>query len=87
LTTAVRDSAADAAKVIEAPTAGGSAWEPRPCEEGWWQTRQSREDLARRLLGLFTDPGVLMDRYVAPWFDRERRLAGLRGVCFTWTSG
>ena len=30
---------------------------------------------------------VLMDRYVAPWFDRERRLAGVRGVCFTWTSG
>jgi hypothetical protein len=26
---------------------------------------------------------VQMDRYVAPWFDRERRLPGLRGVDLT----
>jgi hypothetical protein len=67
LTTAVRDSAADAAKVIEALTACGSAWEPRPCEDGWWQTRQSREDLAGRLLGLFADPGAGLTR------DKTRR--------------
>jgi hypothetical protein len=68
LTAAVRDSAADAAKVIEAPAAGGSpVWEPRPCEEGWWQTQQSREDLAGRLLGLFTDPGAGLTR------DKTRR--------------
>ena len=30
---------------------------------------------------------VLMDRYVAPWFDRERSLSGLRGVGLTCTSG
>jgi integrase len=68
LTAAVRDGAADTAKVIEAPAAGGSpVWEPRPCEEGWWQTRQSREDLAGRLLGLFTDPGAGLTR------DKTRR--------------
>jgi hypothetical protein len=67
LTAAVRDSAADAAKVTGAPTAGGAAWEPRPCEEGWWQTRQRREDLVGRLLGLFTDPGAGLTR------DKTRR--------------
>jgi hypothetical protein len=67
LTAAVRDGAADAAKVIEAPAAGGPAWEPRPCEEGWWQARQSREDLVVRLLGLFTDPGAGLTR------DKTRR--------------
>jgi len=30
-------------------------WEPRLGKEGWWQTRQSREDLVERLPGLFTD--------------------------------
>jgi hypothetical protein len=30
-------------------------WEPRPSEQSWWQTRQGREELAKRLLGLFTD--------------------------------
>jgi hypothetical protein len=34
MTAAVRDSAAETAKVIETPAAGGSAWEPRRCEEG-----------------------------------------------------
>jgi integrase len=67
LTTAVRDSAADAVKVTEASAAGGPAWEPRPCEEGWWQTRQSREDLTGRLLGLFTDPDAGLAR------DKTRR--------------
>lgn len=53
--------------VVEAPgpavaqvrttEAGQSAeWEPRPAEQSWWQTRQSREALVERLLGLFTDP-------------------------------
>ena len=67
MTTAVRDSAADAVKVIEVPAAGGPAWEPRPCEEGWWQTRQSREELTGRLLGLFTGPGAGLAR------DKTRR--------------
>ena len=57
--TAVRGGIADTIKTIEMLAAGGSpTWEPRPCEVGWWQTRQSREDLAARLLGLFTDPGA-----------------------------
>jgi integrase len=67
LTTAVRDSATDTAEVTGASAAGGPAWEPRPCEEGWWQTRQSREDLTGRLLGLFTDPGAGLTR------DKTRR--------------
>ncbi len=68
MTVAVHDGVADTAKVIEAPAAGGSpVWEPRPCEEGWWQTRQSREDLVGRLLGLFTDPGADLTR------DKTRR--------------
>ncbi len=68
MTAAVRDGAADTAKVTGAPAAGGSpVWEPRPCEEGWWQTRQSREDLEERLLGLFTDPGAGLTR------DKTRR--------------
>ncbi len=31
-------------------------WEPRPFPQSWWQTRQGREALAGRLLGVFTDP-------------------------------
>jgi hypothetical protein len=34
------------------------AYEPRPAEQDWWQTRQSREALVERLLGQFTDPGA-----------------------------
>jgi site-specific recombinase XerD len=30
------------------------AYEPRPSEQRWWQTRQSRETLAERLLGQFS---------------------------------
>lgn len=33
-------------------------WEPRPPEPSWWQTRQDRDALVGRLLGLFTDPGA-----------------------------
>ena len=66
--TAVRGGTADMARAIEAPTAGGPpAWEPRPCEKGWWQTRQSREDLVERLLGLFTDPGAGLTRDKTRW--------------------
>ena len=65
---AVHDGIADTIKTIDAPTAGGSpTWEPRPCEEGWWQTRQSREDMVARLLGLFTDPSAGLTR------DKTRR--------------
>ena len=31
-------------------------YEPRTAEDSWWQTRQSREALVERLLGLFTEP-------------------------------
>jgi hypothetical protein len=68
MTTAVHGGIAGTAKAVEAPTAGGSpTWEPRPCEEGWWQTCQSREDLVARLLGLFTDPSAGLTR------DKTRR--------------
>ena len=67
MTAAVRDSAAETAKGIETPAAGGPTWQPRPCEEGWWQTRQGRENLAERLLGLFTNPGAGLTR------DKTRR--------------
>jgi hypothetical protein len=42
-------------------------WEPRPSVQSWWQTRQSREALAERLLGLFTDPSAGRTR------DKTRR--------------
>ncbi|MEV5129024.1 MULTISPECIES: site-specific integrase [unclassified Streptomyces] len=42
-------------------------WEPRGCEASWWQTRQSRESLVERLLGLFTDPSASLTR------DKMRR--------------
>ena len=42
-------------------------WEPRPFPQSWWQTRQSREALAGRLLGLFTDPDAGRTR------DKTRR--------------
>jgi hypothetical protein len=42
-------------------------WEPRASEQSWWQTRQSREVLVKRLLGLFTDPGAGRTR------DKTRR--------------
>ena len=68
MTIAVHGGIAGTIKTIDAPAAGGSpAWEPRPCEEGWWQTRQSREDMVARLLGLFTDPSAGLTR------DKTRR--------------
>ena len=42
-------------------------YEPRPSEQSWWQTRQSREALVERLLGLFTDPSAGRTR------DKTRR--------------
>jgi hypothetical protein len=42
-------------------------YEPRPSEQSWWQTRQSREGLVERLLGLFTDPSAGRTR------DKTRR--------------
>jgi integrase len=44
-------------------------YEPRPAGQNWWQTRQSREGLVERLLGLFTDPGAGRTR------DKTRRRA------------
>ncbi|WP_322751676.1 MULTISPECIES: site-specific integrase [unclassified Frankia] len=43
------------------------AWEPRLCEESWWQTRQDRETLVERLLRTFTDPSAGRTR------DKTRR--------------
>ncbi|WP_380792578.1 tyrosine-type recombinase/integrase [Streptomyces albidoflavus] len=56
---------ADVAKAVESPEEDKSLeWEPRACEASWWQTRQSRESLVERLLGLFTDPtaGLIRDK-------------------------
>ena len=56
------------AKVTQAAETGRSpGWEPRPFPQSWWQTRQSREALAERLLGLFTDPSAGRTR------DKTRR--------------
>jgi len=58
---AVRDSTAGTgiAKAAEAAATGQAPeWEPRPFRQSWWQTRQSREVLAGRLLGMFTDPAA-----------------------------
>ncbi|MET9662402.1 hypothetical protein [Streptomyces sp. NPDC006510] len=58
----------DVARAVESPAGDtGLEWEPRVGEASWWQTRQSREGLAERLLGLFTDPGVGLTR------DKTRR--------------
>ncbi|HEY3037010.1 MAG TPA: hypothetical protein VGJ54_20415, partial [Streptosporangiaceae bacterium] len=62
---AVDVGAADAAELAEA--ARPAEWEPRACEESWWQTRQSREELVERLLGRFTDPSTGRTR------DKTRR--------------
>jgi integrase len=69
----VRDSTAvtGIAKVTEAAGTGRSPeWEPRRFPQSWWQTRQSREALTVRLLGLFTVPGAGRAR-------DERRRRGL----------
>ena len=42
-------------------------WEPRLFPQGWWQTRQDREALTRRLLDTFTDPAAGRTR------DKTRR--------------
>ena len=70
MTLTVHDSTAASgiAKMTEAAGTGRSPeWEPRPYQQGWWQTRQSREALAERLLGLFTDPATGRGR------DKTRR--------------
>jgi hypothetical protein len=68
MTIAVQGGTASTTRALETPVAGGSpAWEPRSCEEGWWQTCQSREDLVARLLTLFTDADADLTR------DKTRR--------------
>ena len=67
---AVRDSTTGTgiAKAAEAAETGRAPeWEPRPFPQSWWQTRQSREVLVERLLGLFTDPAAGRTR------DKTRR--------------
>ncbi|MFI0716407.1 hypothetical protein ACH4SK_38600 [Streptomyces inhibens] len=59
---------ADASKPVGSPEEDKSLeWEPRACETSWWQTRQSRESLVKRLLGLFTNPTAGLTR------DQTRR--------------
>jgi hypothetical protein len=48
-------------------TAQPGEWAPRPDEQSWWQTRQSREALVERLLHAFTDPSAGRTR------DKTRR--------------
>jgi len=55
------------AKASAAKAERDVAYEPRPSEQSWWQTRQGREALVERLLGVFTDPGVGRTR------DKTRR--------------
>lgn len=55
------------AKISLIKTTQQVEWEPRPSEPSWWQTRQSREALVERLLGLFTDPSAGRTR------DKTRR--------------
>ncbi|MFC9330830.1 hypothetical protein [Kitasatospora sp. NPDC057015] len=68
------------ARTVESPEIDKALeWEPRVGEASWWQTRQSRESLVERLLGLFTDPGAGLTR------DKTRR----RGVgkLLDWLEG
>ena len=61
MTLTVHDSTA-ATGIVKVTGAAGTGrppeWEPRPFPQSWWQTRQSREALTGRLLGLLTDPAA-----------------------------
>lgn len=62
------EQAAAVATSVESPEEDEPPeWKTRVCEASWWQTRQSRESLVERLLGLFTDPGAGLTR------DKTRR--------------
>jgi Phage integrase family len=69
MTVVVPGIAATSTGLAEADGAAGRAgeWEPRPCEESWWQTRQGREALVERLLRTFTDASAGRTR------DKTRR--------------
>src|ERR1019366_199580 len=83
---AVRDSTTGTgiAKAAEAAETGRAPeWEPRPFPQSWWQTRQSREVLVERLLGLFTDPAAGRTRdktrrrglaKLLDWLQRQARM-------------
>ncbi|MGN9912711.1 tyrosine-type recombinase/integrase [Phytohabitans sp. LJ34] len=60
--TAVADAKLD---VVEAVRLG--EWEPRPVEQSWWQTCQTRVALVERLLRMFTGQGASSTR------DKTRR--------------
>jgi len=62
-----RTAADDACPAPAAEPGRPPEWGPRPFPQSWWQTRQGREALAGRLLGLFTDPGAGRTR------DKTRR--------------
>ena len=53
-----RTAADDACPAPAAEPGRLPEWGPRPFPQSWWQTRQGKEALAGRLLGLFTDPGA-----------------------------
>jgi hypothetical protein len=63
MTVTVHDAIAAEAVIAEAVdghpgTARSLQWVPRSGPDSWWQTRQSRQALVERLLGLFTEPGA-----------------------------
>lgn len=71
--------AATAAKTSTVEVGQPAELDPRPCEQSWWQTRQSREALVERLLGLFTEPSAGRTR------DKTRR-RGLNKI-LDWLEG
>ena len=66
--TAQGASTIDSAPVsTDVPPVRPPEWKPRADPTSWWQTRQDRAALTDRLLGLFTDPGMVRTR------DKTRR--------------
>jgi hypothetical protein len=71
-----------ATKAVEAPGADAgrpAQWEPRPCEESWWQTRASRQEVLARLLGMFTGPASSRTRNATRRRGLNRLLDWLQG--------
>jgi hypothetical protein len=65
-------SAAGTGIAMAAEASRRPEWQPRPFPESWWQTRQSRDALTGRLLGVFTDPDAGRAR------DKARRRGLIR---------
>lgn len=80
MTVVATGSVITATGLAEADTAGRPGeWEPRSCEQSWWQTRQVRAALVERLLRTFTVPSAGRTR------DKTRR-RGL-GKLLDWLQG